>query len=235
MMERLIFTALEQQRDEALADPSIIEEYFRKTRRITEQSELDAIVTHFVNSPPDIFHGFPREDSKFPAWSIILAAENESTNFLGDEGDIIGELPPDMVDSSIPGGWLDPDNPDAGADELVKIETQRYMVLTYSKHVDVSIAYYQISKLFMTRARAFLKEAGELLGIKFSGGDIFPDPRYIPSHLHTRQMTIEVEVVERVVGPKPARAFKVFGLHFPTDENVATVDAQVTVFDPEPS
>jgi hypothetical protein len=234
MIERLIYIALAQGIEDAQAKPRIIEEYFRKVKRIEDQSELDSILELFANNPPRIIHQYPREQDTetVPLWAITLQNENESMNFLGDEGDIIGELPADEIQEGVPGGWLDPDDPEAGADELAAIYTKRYQILTYSKHPDVTIAYYQLCRLFMTRARNFLKCEAELMRLNFSGGDIFPDPRYIPAHLFARQMTIEVEMVERMAGAMPARAFTVKGLHFPTEENVKTVDARVTVTEP---
>lgn len=223
MIERFIFLALQRGITAMQQDPELLKRYFLEQKKL-QKEEVDAISLYFTNKPPSIIHNYARDDSPFPLYAIILSMETEDTRVLGDEGDMVGEIPDDVwaemqeAGEPLPLGGLDPDNPDAGKDELVSIYKAQYVVLTMTEHPDVTRYYYELCKLFLTRARPFLKrcafEGGaQLLDTQFSGGDLQPDARYIPAHMFARQFTIETLRSERIVGPDVQRAFQVGGIH----------------------
>lgn len=223
MIERFIFKALQQGVEAMQREPALLERFFLEQKKLAKE-EVAAISLYFKNKPPSIIHNYARGDSPFPLYAIILAMETEDTRVLGDEGDMIGEIPDDVyaemleAGDPIPLGGLDPDNPDSGKDELVSIYKAQYVVLTMTEHPDVTRYYYELCKLFLTRARPFLKRCAaqggaQLLDTHFSGGDLQPDARYIPAHMFARQFTIETQRAERIVGPDVQRAFRLEGLH----------------------
>jgi hypothetical protein len=207
MIERMIYDALKAGIAEFQADPNKMERFFLKNRRLP-QAEVDLIKTAFGRKAPNVFHQYPRID-QFPpdepaaAWAIVLADEDEDDRPLGDTSGIIG-----LADE----GGLDPSNPEAGAECFNSVWNQKLMVMTITDHADLTVYYYHLCKLFLVRARPFFKDQ-ELLDITFRGGDLAPDPRYLPGHLFVRQLTLTTKKEERMAGSKEPRAFEVAGLH----------------------
>jgi hypothetical protein len=206
MLERLLFIALQDGIAETLAKPALMERFFRETRELSLE-EIAGIRTFFEAQPPNIIHAYPRTDSKFPLFAIVLANETESQQFLGDQGGMVG-FGVDLLGEAT----LDGDDPDLGANEIASIEDQTYMVLVATRNPDTTIYYYQLAKFWLKRARAFLKQQG-VSNLTFSGGDLAPDERYMPANLFVRQLTIQCKVPEILVGQKEPSAFKLDGIY----------------------
>lgn len=227
MIERLVFQALTSGIVEFQTHPERMRAFFLRNRRLGPE-ELELIQTAFSANPPRVFHQYPRID-QFPpgkpaaAWAIILADEDEDVRPLGDASGIIG-----LGDD----GGLDPGEPDAGAECLNSVWNQRLMVMTLTDHPDLTVYYYHLCKMLLVRARPFFKDQ-ELLDITFRGGDLAPDPRYMPAHLFVRQLTLTTKKEERIVGSKEPRAFQVAGMHVDDDstfEALGGVVAKVETF-----
>lgn len=208
MIERLIYIALTQGIEDVLAEPRVLERYFAE-QNLLSSDEIAAIRGYFEANAPSVIHSYPRMDSKFPLYAIVLGSENESDQFLGDEGNDV----------------FDRDDPDDGATTTVAIFERTYQVYVVSDGPDKTIYLYELAKFFLFRALDFFKANGALVA-RFSGNDLAPDPRYIPAHLFVRQLNITMSEEHRQIGVKPARGFRIDGVFVESTPNVL---AQVTV------
>lgn len=194
MIERILYEILEEGRDTLLTESGLrfLERYFLKMKKLSE-TEVAGILTLFQNKTPAVRHSYARSDDQVPSWNIVLANEQEEELFLGDDVGTAGELIELGVEGELE--WDDTD-PDSGGDLTGSIWGKHFLILTYTEHPDATRYYYEIAKLIMLRSRKYLEEEGELLGLKYSGGDLAPDPAYVPAHLFVRQFTVETQAVE---------------------------------------
>jgi hypothetical protein len=83
----------------------------------------------------------------------------------------------------------------------------------------ICLYYHELLKFFMTRGRPFLKSAsgGYNLSTKISGGDMMPDPRYVPANMFVRRFQIDVTREERVLGDPQIRGTKLRGIFGPPE------------------
>ena len=195
MIERLIFLALEQGIADVLATPRILERYFEEQHGLST-TEIAGIRALIEANPPTVIHQYPRVDSTFPLYAIVLSSERETQPFLGDNAE-------DVL-------FTDNDD-DAGAEQKAQIWDHDYTILCISNHPDATRYYYELAKFFLIRALDFFIENG-LLDTKLSGADLAPDPRYIPAHLFVRQLTMTATREHKQIGKKPARAFRISGV-----------------------
>ncbi len=226
MLERTIFQVLSAGREEVNENKAFLRQFFSDTELGPGLSpeEIDEIEKYWKNVKAidadgseqigvSIVHHFPRETTRFPAWCIVLLGENEDQQFLGDEAGIIG---------------------DQGEDVLSSIWAKSYAVFTYSTNSLVTLFYHELLKFFMTRGRPFLKsaEGGYILSTKFSGGDMAPDPRYVPANMFVRRFQIDVTREERVLGAPQIRGTKLRGLFGPPEDadDVEGVSSNISTF-----
>ena len=199
-------------------DLSLVERHFRKSLGLGT-TEIDTIEELLTETPPNIIHHYAREGDNVPLWAIVLMEENESTRFIGNDLGIIGEqqLVGEGEDA------FDPDDPAAGDDAQGSIYSARYGVLTYTEHPDVTRYYYELAKFLFTHARPALMGVSGIIDLQFSGGDLAPDPRYIPAHLFVRQFVLETQRLECVAVPVvEGRATKLAGAH--VDDGVSSTN-----------
>lgn len=231
MIERLIHEILTEGRDQLLEDENLrfLERFFKNMKKLGD-TEVEAIKTFFRAHPPTVRHQYAREGEQVPSWNIILANEQEDERFLGDDVGIAGELialgEEDELD------W-DPDEPDVGEDLIGSIWNKQYAILTYSEHPDITRYYYEIAKLILGRSRKYLEKEGELISTKFSGGDLAPDPAYIPVHMFVRQFVVELQVTECVVSSTgPERFTHLDGMHIDDGDSLEEkggVESRITL------
>jgi len=209
MIERVIFQVLKDGIAEIQADLTILERHFQKTLCLAE-AEINTIKAVFADTPPNIIHHYAREGDQIPLWAIVLQEESESERFIGNDVGMIGELTLGGDDDPD----FDPDDPASGEEAQGSIYQSTYGVMTYTEHPDVTRYYYELSKLILGRARPSLHGVAGILDLQFSGGDLAPDPRYIPAHLFVRQLVIGVQRLECLAaGTTAQRAFRIEGIH----------------------
>lgn len=220
MIERTIYEVLVAGRDLINEDKTFLKSFFQPDMGpILTDEEVDQIQTYWDNvevidptgalkTGVDITHNFPRDTNKFPCWSIVLVNENESTQVLGDEAGILG---------------------DRGEDIFTSFWDKSYAIFTYAPDPLVCLYYYELSRFFMTRGRPFLKSAagGYNLSTKFSGGDMAPDPRYVPSNMFVRRFQVDITREERVLGSPQLRGKTVRGMFV---DDVEGVTANIASF-----
>lgn len=218
MIERALYSVLAAGRDLANEDPDFLKDFFGSITPALSDAEIEQITTYWNSVEaidPDgtektgvsILHNFPRDTAKFPCWSIVLLTEGESTQVLGDEAGYIGE---------------------DGEDILTSFWDKSYAVFIYARHSLICLYYYELVRFFLTRGRPYLKseDGGDNLSIKFSGGDMAPDPRYAPADLFVRRFQIDVMKEEQVSGTPQIRGTKVRGMHL---DDIEGVTANITV------
>jgi hypothetical protein len=220
MLERIIFTALKDGIAELVADPNEVRRLFTKLKGLS-RTEAERIADYLRRLPPDVIHNYPREDSKFPLYAIVLDDENESQKFLDDLGGIVDEEEAAVFDdASLEGVY-----------KRTSIFTSRYNIWVVADDPDVTIAYYQIAKYALGRKRSFLKGLG-VLDTQFTGGDLAPNMNYLPAYLFVRRLTLTAMFEEPVFEEFGARVRSVAGIHVDDDASIPEiggVNALVTV------
>jgi hypothetical protein len=225
MIERLIFTALQNGITELTENPTRLEQIFQEYHRLSA-TETAAIRKVYEASPPSIIHGYAREDAKFPLFAIVLNTETETTKFLGDHGGYVdAALADDMYETL--GAAEDLED----REKLATMFAHTYNILIYTKHPDVTIYYYALAKYFLFRAREYFKTKG-LYDLVLAGGDIGPDGRYIPAYLFVRRLTFSCAAELAAIGAKPADLFtSMEGMFVPDLSSVTTqTKANVTPY-----
>jgi len=225
MIERFIYTALTDGLAELTAEPVRLERVFDFFMGL-DDAEVAKIRTYYASDPPNVIHNFPRENSPFPLFAIVLKNESEPTKFLGDFAGQITDLDLDAYEG------FEADGVD-GSEVFGSIYQHSFNIMVYAKHPDVCIWYYHLAKYIMTRARAFFVECG-LFDMELGGQDVAPDPRYIPAFLFARTLRFSCQRQFEVVG-EPAseaegggRVRAVAGLHVAGGSNT-TVDGDDAV------
>jgi len=197
MIQRFLYTALKTGLEAFKTDPNYVDDLFKDLYSLGD-TEVAAIHTLFREKTINIYHSYARSDAEFPCFSIVLADEGEAQSVLGD---IAGQI-------------TDPDDPDYPADEFSSIWQHKYLVLVYSEHPDVTQYMYEAAKSIFIAALGPLADEG-LFEVSLSGGEVAPDPRYIPEHLFVRQLTFSCqrEFQRTDFVSKLGKAFKVAGIH----------------------
>jgi hypothetical protein len=207
MIERIIFEYLKNSVELILRRPEILEKIFRNKHGLSEP-EIAKILETFKAQTPTVVHSFARDDTKFPAWSVVLAAETEEQEFLGNAAgiDILGQ----------------------DGEETTSIARANFQVITYTKHPDVTLWYYHIAKaIFKSQRNQFMADAG-LTGVTFGASDLAPDKLYLPTFLFARQLTLSAqyedyyEVPEQTLRPVRVRGIQVDSSGSPGDPGVPT-------------
>lgn len=197
MIQRVIYDVLTAAIAAVNSTPSILEDLFEDNWGLS-RSEVDGIKNFFQQHTPNVIHGHARSDSEFPLYSIVLADEGETDSILGDSAGQVESL----------------SDEDYGANCYSVIWTHNYDILCFAEHPDAVQYMYEVAKnAFFAVANEFI--AAGLFELHLSGGDVAPDPRYIPEHLFIRRMRFSVqrEFLRTDRNSKLAKAFKVAGIH----------------------
>jgi len=212
MIHRIIHSILTSGVATIVADPTLLDDLFINNFEL-ESEEVTAIKTYWVAHPPTIVNGYPREDVDFPAVAIILASEGEDQHFIGDDA----------------GQVLDEDSSYYNSDISSGIWKHTYNLPIYTNHPDVTAYYYEIIKMIFSGGLATLVNDG-CFDFHFAGGDLSPDPKYLPHHLFGRQLIFscsrEFQVIDRAT--RLAKAFALRGIAIDSDGSPSDVGGVVT-------
>jgi hypothetical protein len=200
MIERLIYTALQDGITELKNDPQRLELFFSRRAELSD-AEIASIKTKFLAKPPEIIHNYPRSDSPFPVFAIVLGNEDESQKFLDDFGGVVGS---DELEG-LSGDFL-------GSEERSSIYRHTYNVLIYTENADVTMWYYELVKYFMVRKRKFFKSKGVLTS-RFGGTDLKPDGGLVPEFLFVRQFSMSCQSELTIYDDKAPIIRSVDGIH----------------------
>lgn len=177
-------------------------------------------------SPPNLVHGYARTGGPFPCWALTLGGERESASFLGDDAPMIDEDDGYIIDP-MTGEIVDP--------KVRRVE-YTFNILVLTKHPDVTVWYYHLLKhIILSNHHELINR--DLSDPSLSGADLAPDPRYLPSDVFVRQLTVQLESDE--VWTEALRGFgrTLKGVHLDdtgTDETAGgsanSVDAKITTY-----
>lgn len=217
MIQRFIFTALQNGVDKITANTDLLDNLFKELYDLTP-TEVEGIKAFWGSDtppkgPPKVVHGYAPRDIKVPHYAITLGNEAEKERFLNDD---IGQV-------------MDMDDPEFGADEKGSTWTHRYDIMVLAEHPDVVTYYYEIGKQILIDNKDFFDEQG-LIDIRISGADLAPDPRYIPEHLFGRRLSFECERLFSTIDreSKLGKAFAIDGLHIDRTGSPSDVGAVKT-------
>jgi len=219
MIHRYLHQLLTEGVAKMLADPSLLDDLFLANYALAK-AEVDSIKTFFATHPPEVINGFARVDSNFPLYAITLSNEVESLQFLADDGGMITDI----------------EDPLYGADIETAIWTHAYEILIYTEHPDVTAYYYEIAKYILLAGLRILSDEGAF-EFEMSGGDLAPDPKYLPEHLFARRITFKTDREFQIID-KNSRLFKAFqvsGIHLDrsgSPNDVGDINDGVTTYRP---
>ena len=196
MIQRYLYTALTVGIEAITNDLRILEDLFIKNYGLSVE-EVEAIKTAWTAHTPNVSHNYPRMDSQFPLYSIILSNEKETDHYLGD---MAGQIE-------------DEKDPELGTDILSALWSHSYQIWVSTEHPDLTIYYYEIAKSIILGTP--FESAYDLFELSISGADLLPDPRYMPEHLFIRQITFGCsrEFQRLDLTSRFAKAWKVGGIH----------------------
>lgn len=200
MIQRLIFSALQDGATLLTADPTLIEDIFGEEGSGLTVQEVTAIRNWWAATPARPVHGYGGHGEDPPFWGIVLSGEQEVERALADEVGCID----------------DPEDPDFGQEVVGSIWSHTYQVLCFSdSNPDVCQYLYGIARAILNLARRDWVNTYGFHGIQFSGADLAPDPRYFPEHMFIRQLTVQVqsEVSGKISGSGLGKAWAVRGIH----------------------
>ena len=194
MIQRFIFEAMRQSINGITADLTLLDYVFENYE--LNESEVESIKTLWEAKPPTIRHGFARSDDEFPLYALILVNEREVDTVLSDDGGIVE----------------DENDPNFGADIKTSFWEHNYDILVYTEHPDATLYWYEVAKSIMLAARFY--DVG-IYDLSLSGGDIMPDPEYLPAHLFVRRLNIKASrEFQRIDhASRLDKAYRVSGIH----------------------
>jgi hypothetical protein len=226
MVERLVFTAVEDGVRFLVQNPDVLVEFLVEEAGL-HPDEATKVKDLYVATQgragieerpgPSVVHGYARADTAFPAYAITLGAESENQTFLGDEG---------AMDD-------DPESATYGADTFSAIFGYTVNIMVYAQHPDLVLYLYQLLKHALVTAFPLFKQE-DLFDLKINGADMAPDPAWVPAGLFLRRLTLNCnrQYRQTQVNTALGRAWKIRGVHIDArgavGEDVGGVQTQVT-------
>lgn len=177
--------------------------------------------------PPTLIHGYARPGGPFPCWALTLGSERTAREYLGDDA-----VPLDEDGDR----FLDPETGDV-VDLKIRRVNYNFNILVISDHPDITVYYYQLLKnILLSQYR--ITPDNELDDLDLSGQDMAPDPRYLPSDVFARILTVTVDFDECWTEPIDggfaqtvgAIAIDDTGENVTSGDDVGSVTAKVTPY-----
>ena len=194
MPERVIIALLRTEADR-LADPKNVEllrgffEHFFDP--MTGQKERETYVQNFQRSPPSTVLGYPRTGTDWPCIAVILERDVQAEEAVGG---YLGETTPDETD-------------DAAKEYIGAMFDKTYGLYVYAEHPDVCLYLYHFAKAVVMGSFRVIQDLG-IIDPHYEGGDLQPQPEYLPENMFVRRLGITVKSLETVpsfMSPDPAR------------------------------
>jgi hypothetical protein len=197
MHERLLYDVLKAGVGLMSSDLEMLEDLYSRELGLAEE-EVEAIRTFWTDKTPTVHHSYPRRDFQTPFYSIALGLEEETEHVLGDDAGMIS----------------DPDDPSYGDECKTSFWQHRYQIFCVTEHPDATLYIYQAAKYLYGAVHEEIAAAG-FYEFHMSGGELEPDPRYMPEHWFVRQLTLSFksEFVRLDRAAALGKAWKVAGIH----------------------
>jgi len=162
--------------------------------------------------PPTLVHGFARTGGPLPCWALTLGSEREANSFLGEDGPFLDE------DGET---WRDPETGNILDPKVRRVE-YTFVILVIADHPDITVTYYQLLKYVILKHHQALIDA-DLDNLALNGADMVPDPRYLPSDVFARQLTVTLQTDEPWFEDLAEYADTVAGIHVDDSGEEATL------------
>lgn len=217
-IERIIFNVLTAGLARMIAKPELFEEFLLEGG--CGADEAARAREYFEATPPTIIHSYARTDGVFPCWAIVLGTESTEVDYLGEDA-MDSYLDDDMarqfyLDSE--GNREDPHSRRWG---------HNFEIYTYADHPDLTLYFYYLAKQILAEGRSLFQEQ-DLDEITYTGADLAPDPRYLPSGMFVRKLGMRMasdQIYTERLRPGVGRATRIAGIHVSEEDD----DAGVTV------
>jgi len=185
-VERLIFKHVKERLAWYVEDPARYEQ-FLLDGGLNEDEALEARKA-FVEHPPTTVHAYARQGGPFPCLALVLGAENTAADYLGESMGMMD------IDGDV---YVDQHTGEPVDCHLRRWE-HRFDWYIYAGHPDLTLYYYYLLRHIMVGLRSRL-QAEDLDEITYSGAELAPDPRYMPSDVFTRRFSITCRADEPYV------------------------------------
>jgi len=191
MIERQIYTALNEGLQFFKDDGARVEEFFVKHQQLTaaEAAKVRAFFELDPDSqnggPPTVIHAYPRTVGPFPCYAIVLSGDPVQARYLGDD---MGDLDYEGDDETD----LDGETAQVIGQRLrVSLDLEVYA----QDNPDVCIWYYHLLRFIIVSSWEEFTNQG-MDNIEISGRDIQPQQRFLPENFWVRQLRFSADVDE---------------------------------------
>lgn len=177
-----------------------------------DEAEAKIVAEAIQSAPPDIGFGYLRRDSKFPAWRIILTGDNANSEFIGNEG---------VPDEN-------------GVPTYALMSGVQATLIIYTQNPELTQYHYNLAKHFILSRWPRFQNA-HWFAVSYTGTDLAPDERLIPSGIFARRLTLSARREFQASDAEGTirRAFRVVGIHVDGDgaphEDIGDVLDHVTI------
>ncbi len=227
MFERVLYDVLSETLEQVAGDTRALQR-FVDSLPLEDDVEKNAVMDlvqvmagRVGTEKPPVRQGYPRDDTTFPCWCIVLSNEEESLQALGDDTG---------------------DDDEDGNPIRASVWTSTHQILTYSENPDLTLYLYTLLKAIMLERRLVLIDRGCLTNLStMRGVELAPDQVYLPAFLFVRGLSVTAEAEQgglQLLGPPegsshPLRAIGTAGLHIDDGSEYATVTTGITPYAPE--
>ena len=192
-VERLFVIALRNAVERFKAEPK----RWRRILHFLEADEIALVPRVFAARPPTIRAGYGTAQDPMPLITVALMQERPDQEMLGD-----------MIEPE-----TDYDEFEHGKAELRgAIYEQTIEITVYADHPDVALYLYHWSKYALEAHLDWFLSHGLIEPRFVHGGEVRPDPRFVPERLFCRSLTFTVrgEAVTAEPLPPPPRSLSIF-------------------------
>jgi hypothetical protein len=190
MVERILYDVVGAGLDWYRADAARFERFLLNDLRLDADEaarargyfEGDATADPVVDPrPPTLIHGFARTGGPFPCIALVLGRERIAQDYLGRDAPMLDSDEEKFQDPET-GAWIDP---------KARRMAYTFQFHVYAGHPDVTVYYYQLLKKVIMSQLDVLED-NDVEDLEFEGNDLAPDPRYLPSDVFGRMLSVTV-------------------------------------------
>lgn len=183
-----------------------------------DEDEADGAATYIEANPPHVNLGYPRQNSSFPYVAITVGQETTAQDWLGEDAETLDDDGEYYTD--------DDGNP---VDHYERRWDHRFDIYLYTDNADTCSWYYALLRRVLMQARPVFQAAPYHLDeITYSGAELVPDARYLPTNIYTRRLSMQCRS-DQAYELSTQRGTSIVGAH--VDDGVTTdVTAEVTPY-----
>lgn len=188
MFERIIYDRIKDRLDWYAAE-ALRFEVFLLARGIGAD-EAHRAREAFADTAPTLVMGYARQGTQFPCVALVLGTDSNVDDYLGEDAPMLGT---DDDDDEGLDYYRDEDG------QIVDPHMRRWEgradLFVYSDHPDMTLYLYHIVKDICVRSRKVWHSAA-FEDVRYSGAELAPDPKYLPTDMFTRRFSITLRYHE---------------------------------------